>query len=381
MFPLPGQLTKIGAGLGIASFFSSTELDPNLFLQGPQGGFGPVAQNASIARQARRLYVGNIPPIIQDDFGGSHEIVEDDITKFFNKLMLELKLNTTPGNPIISSQINHDKNYAFIEFRTPEEATAAMAFDGVSFRGNPVKIRRPKDYQAPVGEPEMSSTIYVPGVVSTNVPDSDNKIFVGGLPIYLNEEQVMELLRAFGELRAFNLVKETLTNASKGYAFCEYLDAEITDIACQGLNGMELGDKKLIVQRASIGANKDKLPGYVGPPAVTPVVPTAPVSLEPSNVMMLLNMILPEEMEDTDIWQETNEDTYEECSKFGNIQKIIIPRPVDGTASQWVGKVFIQFDTVEQSTAAMKSLGGRTFAGRTVVAAYFPEERFKSGEI
>jgi len=56
---------------------------------------------------------------------------------------------------------------------------------------------------------------HVPGVVSTNVPDTVNKIFIGGLPSYLNDEQVMELLSSFGELRAFNLVKEGGSGASK----------------------------------------------------------------------------------------------------------------------------------------------------------------------
>ena len=40
----------------------------------------------------------------------------------------------------------------------------------------------------------------------------------------------------------------------QGYAFCEYVDVTITDQAIAGLNGMQLGDKKLIVQRASVGA-------------------------------------------------------------------------------------------------------------------------------
>jgi splicing factor U2AF subunit len=53
--------------------------------------------------------------------------------------------------------------------------------------------------------------------VSTNVPDSENKIFIGGLPAYLNEEQVQELLTSFGALKAFNLVRESGTNASKVY--------------------------------------------------------------------------------------------------------------------------------------------------------------------
>lgn len=75
-----------------------------------------------------------------------------------------------------------------------------------------IKIRRPKDY---LGADPNEIAPHVPGVVSTNVPDTVNKIFVGGLPSYLTDEQVMELLKSFGELRAFNLVKEGGTGASK----------------------------------------------------------------------------------------------------------------------------------------------------------------------
>ena len=42
--------------------------------------------------------------------------------------------------------------------------------------------------------------------------------------------QVKELLFAFGELKAFNLVKDSATQLSKGYAFCEYVDVNITDV-------------------------------------------------------------------------------------------------------------------------------------------------------
>ncbi len=99
------------------------------------------------------------------------------------------------------------------QFRSAEDATAAMAFDGIMFLNGPLKIRRPKDY----GGMEMSgpASFHVPGVVSTNVPDSANKVFVGGLPSYLNEEQVMELLKSFGELKAFNLVRDNGTGPSK----------------------------------------------------------------------------------------------------------------------------------------------------------------------
>lgn len=100
-----------------------------------------------------------------------------------------------------------------MQFRSAEDATAAMAFDGIIFINGPLKIRRPKDY----GGVEITAppSIHVPGVVSTNVPDSINKVFVGGLPTYLNEEQVQELLKSFGELKAFNLVRENGNGPSK----------------------------------------------------------------------------------------------------------------------------------------------------------------------
>lgn len=33
--------------------------------------------------------------------------------------------------------------------------------------------------------------MHIPGVVSTVVPDSPHKVFIGGLPNYLNEDQVI----------------------------------------------------------------------------------------------------------------------------------------------------------------------------------------------
>lgn len=89
-----------------------------------------------------------------------------------------------------------------------------MAFDGIIFQGSPLKIRRPKEYAGP-DQPAVST--HIPGVVSTTVPDTPNKIYIGSLPTYLNDEQVMELLKSFGELKAFNLVKEGngQTGASK----------------------------------------------------------------------------------------------------------------------------------------------------------------------
>lgn len=43
-------------------------------------------------------------------------------------------------------KVNKDKCQALVEFLTPEDASTALSFDGRSFNGNILKIRRPKDY-------------------------------------------------------------------------------------------------------------------------------------------------------------------------------------------------------------------------------------------
>ena len=57
-----------------------------------------------------------------------------------------------------------------------------MAFDGINFKGQSLKLRRPHDYQPMPGHsenPTMSQPGHIPGVVSTVVPDSPSKVFLG----------------------------------------------------------------------------------------------------------------------------------------------------------------------------------------------------------
>ena len=53
--------------------------------------------------------------------------------------------------------------------------------------------------------------------------DQSERIFVGGLPYYLNEEQCRELLSSFGTIKTFDLVKDKETGNSKGWACVELL--------------------------------------------------------------------------------------------------------------------------------------------------------------
>jgi hypothetical protein len=49
-----------------------------------------------------------------------------------------------------------------LQFRSVDETTQAMAFDGINFQGQSLKIRRPRDYQPLPGMAETPSVV-VPG--------------------------------------------------------------------------------------------------------------------------------------------------------------------------------------------------------------------------
>lgn len=94
-----------------------------------------------------------------------------------------------------------------------------------------------------------------------------------------------------------------LTLSQQGFGFCEYVDPSVTDLACQGLNNMELGDRKLIVQRASVGSKG--MPIEPGMPMSVPytVTATGVSDQEATKVVQLMNMVTPEELEDPSEYQ------------------------------------------------------------------------------
>ncbi|KAK0415788.1 hypothetical protein QR680_012118 [Steinernema hermaphroditum] len=314
----------------------------------------------SVTCQSRRLYVGNIP------FGCN----EDAMLDFFNQQMHLCGLAQADGNPVLACQINLDKNFAFIEFRSIDETTAGMAFDGINFMGQQLKIRRPRDYQPMTAAYEHC--INMP--VSNIVVDSPHKLFIGGLPSYLTDEQVKELLSSFGQLKAFNLVMDQVTGQSKGYAFAEYLDPTLTDQAIAGLNGMQLGDKKLVVQLSNQGQRPTNSAAFAQ-------VQVAGIDLSqgaglPTEVLCLMNMVTEEDLKDDEEYEDILEDIKEECSKYGHVKSLEIPRAVEGTVTAGVGKVFVEFSDANECQKAQAALTGRKFANRVVVTSYFDPERY-----
>lgn len=206
MFPLPGAPRQ-------------QPMDPSrlqAFMNQPSGSAGNAALKPSNARQSKRLFVHNLPPNVTDEA----------IVNFFNLQLNGLNVISS-ADPCISAQISKDGAFALLEFKNPAEATVALALDGITMEDNDameitngtangdsqgLSVRRPKDYIVPSVTDDAE---FEEGVVSSSVPDTQNKISVTNLLLNLTDEQVTELLVAFGQLKAFVLVKDASTEESR----------------------------------------------------------------------------------------------------------------------------------------------------------------------
>ena len=87
----------------------------------------------------RKLYLGNLPP----------NITTNQLMELLNSALKKMEINTNiEGDSIVSAWISPDGvgHYAFIEFRTAEEATSGMALNNASLFGYQLKLGRPKQY-------------------------------------------------------------------------------------------------------------------------------------------------------------------------------------------------------------------------------------------
>ncbi|EFJ40221.1 hypothetical protein VOLCADRAFT_121741 [Volvox carteri f. nagariensis] len=291
---------------------------------------------------------------------------EVSLTQLFNNVMMAAGATTQPGGPVISCYMNNEKRFAFLEFRSVEETSNAMAFDGLQCQGETLKVRRPHDYNPAAAkllgptEPSAKINLALLGVVNTLVEDGPNKVFVGGLPGYLSEEQVRQILQAFGPLRAFNLVTDRDTGASKGYGFCEYADPNITDVAIQGLSALIVGGKPLTVRRANTAGEA-----------------SATLQTLIQQQQAALDLV------DDGEYMDLMEDVTQEVGKYGKLVGVEIPRPPPdgGPDPPGVGFVYLCYEDPRGAERAQVALNGRKFGDNLAEATFYDRSRFDAKDL
>uniref|UniRef100_A0A5B6ZS78 RRM domain-containing protein n=1 Tax=Davidia involucrata TaxID=16924 RepID=A0A5B6ZS78_DAVIN len=267
-------------------------------------------QLTQATRPMRRLYVENLPASAS----------EKDVMDCINNLLLPPGVNHIQRtHPCISCIINKEKSQALVEFLASEDASAALSFDGRSFFGSILKIRRPKDFvEVTTGVPEK--LVAAVDSISDIVKDSPHKIFIGGISKVISSEMLMEIASAFGALKAYRF--EVNADLNEPCAFLEYLDHSITLKACAGLNGMRLGGQVLTVVQAIPAASSVE---NIGSPPFYGMPEHAKLLLEkPTQVLKLKNVLDLEglsSLSEPEL-EEILEDVRLECARFGTVKSV-----------------------------------------------------------
>ncbi|CAL4920666.1 unnamed protein product [Urochloa decumbens] len=289
---------------------SSTPKDPSTTVGTILAGNSLSADSVQLTqatRPLRRLHIENLPD----------SATEDRLINCLNDFLLSTGIKYTQrSKPCLSCTINKEKRQAFAEFLTPEDATAALSFDGRSLNGSALRIRRPKEYVEMVNVAPKKPAEEI-GLISDVVADSPHKIFIAGIAGVISSEMLMEIVSAFGQLAAYRF----LFNDEFGGP-CAFLEA------CAGLNGMKLGG--CVLTAVHVFPNPPAELNFQAANEASPFygIPDNAKSLleEPTKVLQLKDVFDQEEyvlLSKSEL-EETLEDVRVECARFGAVKSVSV---------------------------------------------------------
>eukprot|EP00007_Cunea_sp_BSH-02190019_P008062 CAMPEP_0174231050 /NCGR_PEP_ID=MMETSP0417-20130205/1671_1 /TAXON_ID=242541 /ORGANISM="Mayorella sp, Strain BSH-02190019" /LENGTH=504 /DNA_ID=CAMNT_0015308857 /DNA_START=283 /DNA_END=1793 /DNA_ORIENTATION=+ len=172
-----------------------------------------AASSRSSDQNNTTVFVGSIP----------FEATEADIREFFEPCgtIISLKL-------LCHQATQRFKGSSFIRFETREGAQKACEKNGQNLLGRDLYI------SMSTSKPSTRQP----------APEGCKTVFVGNLHAMVDEEALLQLLQSCGEVCSIKLIREKMTNQSKGFGFVEFATEEGTRKAV-ALNGAPLCDQPI----------------------------------------------------------------------------------------------------------------------------------------
>ncbi|CAB46760.1 U2 small nuclear RNA auxiliary factor small subunit, U2AF-59 [Schizosaccharomyces pombe] len=360
VFPLPGAPR-------------AAVTDPEKLLEFARSAEGsiiapPPPLQPGASRQARRLVVTGIP----------NEFVEDAFVSFIEDLFISTTYHKPETKHFSSVNVCKEENFAILEVATPEDATFLWGLQSESYSNDVfLKFQRIQNYIVPQITPEVSQK-RSDDYAKNDVLDSKDKIYISNLPLNLGEDQVVELLKPFGDLLSFQLIKNIADGSSKGFCFCEFKNPSDAEVAISGLDGKDTYGNKLHAQFACVGLNQAMIDKSNGMAILTELAKASSQSI-PTRVLQLHNLITGDEIMDVQEYEDIYESVKTQFSNYGPLIDIKIPRSI-GTRNSGLGtgKVFVRYSDIRSAEVAMEEMKGCKFNDRTIVIAFYGEDCYKA---
>ena len=140
-------------------------------------------------------------------------------------------------------------------------------------------------------------------------------------------------METYGPLRGLFLSFDPVTGLTKGYAFATYENESVTDAAIQGLHGLQIGDRTLVVRRHDAALNQKQDQGSFDTIVKEPVNSflkkfrlTIKMNFEKTaaatTTLCMLQMVTAEDLRDPEEVVDITTDIRTECQNFGNVTQI-----------------------------------------------------------
>jgi RNA recognition motif-containing protein len=86
----------------------------------------------------------------------------------------------------------------------------------------------------------------------------EKKLYVGGLPYSVTDEQLSELFESHGTVESAKVITDRYTDRSRGFGFVEMSTQAEAEQAIQALNGTDLGGRSLTVNVSKPRENRSR---------------------------------------------------------------------------------------------------------------------------
>jgi len=363
-------------------------------------------------RDDKELFVGNVV---------DREASDKKVCMLFNIAMRQLGLVEGPGDPV--TQCRKSSNYCFLDFRSSLECSLALNLNGIPFRDSLLRIRRAAEYpgpkdaiynwedlmrrpkrlerRSPVVERRVSEApklapmpaeVPMPEQMPLSLPPQKpplaqltvtaphpatrvlREIWVGSLGEQMTEDSLRHFLGGA-------LMKMGLSNSRNehpivsvalkdSYAFLETRTC-IDAANLLNLNYIPFGGRFLSIQRSKKFDGGCGEETYFKWDILLNMWLSGDLRLmtagPPSRVIVATNVTTAEALAaDANLYLDIIEDTRLECSQFGVVRSVIVPRGTSalntggsrarGRVLRAVGNVFVELDSVVETILTLLSL-------------------------